>query len=261
MMRTPNATAISILSALIVCSVAATIPSRAEAQMNVLETDRIPTDAGDLVIHPVEHASFVMEWNGRTIYVDPVGRRERYAGFAKAGLVLLTHTHSDHLDKATILAASDSATSIVASAAAIGELGDAAPAREIVLANGETTTWNEVEIEAVASYNTTEGRTQIHPKGVGNGYVLTLGGKRIYISGDTEDTPEMRALTGIDAAFLCMNLPYTMDVEHAADAVKAFKPKVVYPYHYRSKEKSDLARFAELVGKDSGVEVRLLKWY
>ena len=111
-------------------------------------------------------------------------------------------------------------------------------------------------------YNLTEERKNFHTKGRGNGYVVTLGGKRVYVSGDTEDIPEMRALKDIDAAFVCMNLPYTMDVDHAADAVLAFKPKIVYPYHYRGKEgMSDVEKFKTLVSKEKAVEVRLLKWY
>jgi L-ascorbate metabolism protein UlaG (beta-lactamase superfamily) len=127
-----------------------------------------------------------------------------------------------------------------------------------VLKNGETATLGDIKAEAIPMYNTTPDQLRYHPKGRGNGYVLTLGGKRVYISGDSEDIPEMRALKDIDVAFLCMNLPYTMTVEQAASAVRAFKPKIVYPYHSRG---SDLEKFKSLVGSDSGVEVRLRDWY
>jgi L-ascorbate metabolism protein UlaG (beta-lactamase superfamily) len=129
-------------------------------------------------------------------------------------------------------------------------------AKTKVMKNGETATVAGVPIEAVAMYNTTPDRTQYHPKGGGNGYLLTIGGKHIYIAGDTEETPEMDALKDIDVAFLPMNLPFTMDVAHAAKAVKDFRPKVVYPYHYKG---SDVAKFKALVG--NAADVRLLKWY
>ena len=116
----------------------------------------------------------------------------------------------------------------------------------------------DLSIQAIPAYNTTPARLQYHPKGRDNGYVLTLGGQRLYISGDTEDIPEMLGLKNIDAAFVCMNLPYTMDVEQAARAVKSFKPRIVYPYHYRG---SDLEKFKALVGSDSSIEVRLRDWY
>jgi len=124
------------------------------------------------------------------------------------------------------------------------------------IGNGESGTLRDIPIEAVPAYNTTADRLQFHPKGVGNGYILTFGDKRIYIAGDTEDTPEMRALNDIEVAFLPMNLPYTMTVEQAADAVKAFKPRVVYPYHSRG---SDIEAFSALVG--DAAEVRLRNWY
>jgi L-ascorbate metabolism protein UlaG (beta-lactamase superfamily) len=127
-----------------------------------------------------------------------------------------------------------------------------------VLANGETKSLHEIKIEAVPMYNLTQERLKFHDKGRGNGYVLRLGGKRVYISGDTEDIPEMRALKNIDVAFVCMNLPYTMDVTQAASAVREFRPRIVYPYHYRG---SDVEKFKSLVGNDRDVEVRLRDWY
>ncbi|MBN1868118.1 MBL fold metallo-hydrolase [Candidatus Sumerlaeota bacterium] len=251
-----------VLTILATLGILMRISTYAEAEMNVLETDRIPTDSGDVVIHPIEHASFVMEWNGRTIYVDPVGDAARYRPFAPADWILLTHGHRDHLDKAVIDAVSTAATRIVAPRAVADELGAVERGSATVLANDGATSGPGVTIDAVAMYNYSEGRTQYHPKGKGNGYLVALGGKRIYLSGDTEDVAEMRALENIDAAFLCMNVPYTMSVEQAAEAAKAFRPKIVYPYHYRSRDgMSDIGRFVELVGPDSGIEVRLLKWY
>jgi len=132
-----------------------------------------------------------------------------------------------------------------------------------VLANGDKTELGAIAIEAVPAYNTTPGRDKFHPKGRDNGYVLTMGGKKVYVAGDTEDTPEMRALKGIDVAFLPMNLPYTMSIEKAADAIRQFRPKIVYPYHYRGADgsKANLAELKKLVGEDIGVEIRTPDWY
>ncbi|MEJ2190672.1 MAG: MBL fold metallo-hydrolase [Acidobacteriota bacterium] len=225
--------------------------------------DRISTAMGPFVIHPVEHATAVFEWHGRTIYLDPVGGSAPFAAFPRADLILITDIHGDHLSAETIDAVSGEATTIVAPAAVADELPEADRGRVRIVGNGEAVEWEGITIEAVPMYNLTADRQQFHPKGRGNGYVLTLGGKRIYISGDTEDIPEMRQLENIDAAFVCMNLPYTMDVEAAADAVLDFKPKIVYPYHYRGKGgMSDLEDFRSIVGAGDGdIEVRLLKWY
>ncbi len=221
--------------------------------------DTLSSSAGPITIHPVSHASFVIDWNDKTIFVDPVGGPDAYAAYAKADLVLITHTHHDHLDSETLTGVMTPSTQIVAPDTVAKEFPDD---RMSILANGESLQWQGVSIEAVPMYNLTEDRKMFHPIGDGNGYVVTLGGTRLYIAGDTEDIPEMRALKNIDAAFICMNLPYTMDVEHAADAVREFKPKVVYPYHYRGKGgMSDIDEFTTLVSKAEGIEVRLLKWY
>ena len=132
-----------------------------------------------------------------------------------------------------------------------------------ILTNGEKTEAMGIAVEAVPAHNTTPGKEKFHPKGRDNGYVLTMGGKKVYVAGDTEDSPEMRALKGIDIAFLPMNLPYTMSVEKAADTIRGFKPKVVYPYHYRSQDgtKADFGQLKRLVGEGSGVQVRVREWY
>jgi len=173
-------------------------------------------------------------------------------------LILLTDIHGDHLNAPTLTAIATEKTLLVAPSAVAAQLPEALRKQTTALTNGETRSVSGVSIEAVPMYNTTLARAQFHTKGRGNGYVITLGGKRVYISGDTEDIPEMRALKNIDVAFLCMNLPYTMTEEQAASAVRAFKPKIVYPYHSRG---SDLEKFKQLVGADSGVEVRLRNWY
>ncbi|HZE97385.1 MAG TPA: MBL fold metallo-hydrolase [Planctomycetota bacterium] len=234
--------------------------SLACAAVLALAQDTIKTDKGDLTIVPLQHATFVMKWAGKVIFVDPTGGAEPFKEHGKADLILVTDIHGDHHDQKT-LAAVRSPESIVVVPAAVAEKMGADKSWAKILANGEKLNVGEIGIEAVPMYNLTEERKNFHTKGRGNGYVLTIDGKRVYISGDTEDIPEMRALKDIDAAFVCMNLPYTMDVDHAASAVLAFKPKVVYPYHYRGKEMSDVEKFKSLVAKDKSIEVRLLKWY
>tara|TARA_Y100001934_G_C12289303_1_gene743952 strand:- start:569 stop:1285 length:717 start_codon:yes stop_codon:yes gene_type:complete len=218
--------------------------------------EKIKTTKGNAVITPINHATMVVEWGGKTIYVDPVGQPTWYKAFPKPDLVLLTHVHGDHYREAVLKAVVGPKTQIVAPLPLAKALGEGLQAKSIALANGAVTDKVGFKLEAIASYNTTVQRKRFHPKGQGNGYVLNLGGKRVYISGDTEGTVEMRALKGIDVAFLCMNLPYTMDVAAAAEAVKAFKPKVVYPYHSRGQ---DTAKFKTLVG--DAAEVRLRNWY
>jgi L-ascorbate metabolism protein UlaG (beta-lactamase superfamily) len=222
----------------------------------------IATDGEPITIHPVEHATFVMLWNGKTIAVDPIGGAARFEAFKKADLVLITDVHGDHLSIDTVQAITKPAAMIVAPKAVADEFPETDRGGITVIANGGSVEWGESTIEAIPMYNLTPERQGFHPKGRGNGYLLTLGGARIYIAGDTEDIPEMRALKGVDAAFVCMNLPYTMDVDAAADAVLEFKPKVVYPYHYRGKGgMSDLEEFQSLVAKNPKIEVRLLEWY
>jgi len=221
-----------------------------------LTGDRVATEQGDLIVHPVNHATFVLGWNGEIVYVDPVGGGERFADLPPPDLVLITDIHGDHLNADTLQAIAGEETAIVAPGAVADQLPDGLKSKTTVLANGETTSFAGMSIEAVPMYNVTEDRLKFHDKGRGNGYVLTLGGKRVYISGDTEDIPEMRALEGIDVAFVCFNLPYTMTEEQAASAVREFRPHIVYPYHFRG---SDVNEFARLVGNAS--EVRILQWY
>jgi L-ascorbate metabolism protein UlaG (beta-lactamase superfamily) len=218
--------------------------------------EEFATGKGKVLVTPINHATLVIEWSGKTIYVDPVGVAGWYKAFPKPDLVLLTHVHGDHFREAVLKAVVGPKTQLVAPPALAGVLSAGLKAKAIAVANGTSTEKVGFKLEAVASYNTTPPRKRFHPKGQGNGYVLNLGGKRIYVSGDTEGTPEMLALKNIDVAFLCMNLPYTMDVAAAAKAVKTFKPKVVYPYHSRGQ---DTATFKKLVGNSA--EVRLRNWY
>jgi L-ascorbate metabolism protein UlaG (beta-lactamase superfamily) len=220
--------------------------------------DRVATDRGDLVVHPINHATFLLEWNGKTFCVDPVGGATRFAGKPRPDAILLTDIHGDHLDLATLASLVTPDTLLVAPAAVAEKLGADLRAHLTVLGNGATGLVAGVAIEALPMYNTTPERRNYHAKGRGNGYLLTFGNRRVYVSGDTEDIPEMRALKDIDVAFLCMNLPYTMTIDQAAAAVAAFRPRIVYPYHSKG---SDLKRFKDLAAKTPGVDVRLLDWY
>lgn len=220
--------------------------------------DHVPTSNGDLVIQPINHATLALGWNNKTIFIDPVGGAKRFEGLPRPDLILVTDIHGDHLDVPTLSSVVTEKTKLVVPKAVAEKLSAPLVKNAIVINNGETKTIADIKIEAVPMYNTSPERLRFHNKGRGNGYVLTLGGKRVYLSGDTEDIPEMRALKNIDVAFVCMNLPYTMTEEQAASAVREFKPKIVYPYHYKG---SDLEKFKKLVGADSGVEVRLQNWY
>jgi L-ascorbate metabolism protein UlaG (beta-lactamase superfamily) len=227
-----------------------------------LTGDHIPTDDGALVIHPIGHATFVMGWKDTVIYVDPVGGAAAFEGLPKPNLILITDIHGDHLNADTVQAVRTDTTAIIAPAAVAEKLPEALRNATTVLANGKRTEAAGVGVEAIPMYNLTKERMRFHTKGRGNGYVVALGGKRVYISGDTEDIPEMRKLENIDAAFVCMNLPYTMTVERAADAVLEFKPKIVYPYHFRGQGGfSDVKKFEQLVGKNDMIQVRQLQWY
>jgi len=227
--------------------------------------DRIPTkQGGDLVVHPLKHATLVLTWNGKTVYVDPApwpvtegaDGSLAFAGMPAPDLIVVTHLHPDHFDARTLVKVASTNTVIVVPQTVMDLMPQELKAKAQVLDNGKSTTVAAIQIEAVPSYNITPERLKNHPKGRDNGYVLTFGGERVYVAGDTEDTPEMRALRNIDVAFIPMNPPYTMSPEKAADAVVAFRPRIVYPYHYYG---SDIAAFVKSVGP--GIEVRQRDWY
>jgi len=218
------------------------------------EPQTFPTSAGSVKITPLNHASTLIEAGGKVIYLDPA-KPVSFSGLPKADLIVITDIHGDHMDPDSIKAISKGDTEIFAPPAVVQTVSAAKP-----IANGETKTWQSWTIEAIPAYNLKRGPAPgklFHDKGRGNGYVLGYDGKRFYFSGDTEGVPEMRALKNIDVAFVCMNLPYTMPPEEAADAVKAFHPKIVIPYHYRGSDPSVFQK--ALAG--TGIEVRLLDWY
>ncbi len=215
---------------------------------------------GNILFMPIEHATMVIQVKDTTIYVDPVGEVATFEKFAKPDLILITDIHYDHLKPELVTQLATDKTKIIAPKAVAEQLDKNLPVT--ILSNEQSTEFQSLTIEAVAMYNLTEGRLKYHEKGRGNGYVIDTGAKRIYLSGDTEDVPEMRALKDIDFAFVCMNLPYTMTVEQAADAVIEMDPKVVFPYHYRGTEgMSDIEKFENLVKSASNVKVKKLKWY
>jgi L-ascorbate metabolism protein UlaG (beta-lactamase superfamily) len=245
----------SILS-VIACAAMAWFAVSARAQMG-REVQTFKSSAGPIKITPVYHAALVIEAGGKVIVVDPA-KPAVFTGLPQADLILITDIHGDHMDAALIASESKAGTEIIAPPAVVKTITTASP-----LSNGEKKTWGAWTIEAVPMYNLTRGPAPgkfFHDKGRGNGYILTYGGTRIYLSGDTEGTPEMRALKNIDVAFICMNVPYTMTPEEAADAVKAFHPKVAIPYHYSGNPPSDVTVFQKALA-GTGIEVRLLEWY
>ena len=216
--------------------------------------EEFPAKDGPVRITPIRHASLMVEAGGQVVHIDPWSQGN-YDGLPRADVILITDTHGDHLDAGMVEKLKKPETLI---------LGPAAVAEKLpgitIMRNGETKVHGRWRFEAVPMYNLKRGPSEgklFHDKGRGNGYVITYGGKRIYISGDTEGIPEMRALKDIDVALVCMNLPYTMPPEEAADAVRAFAPKVVYPYHYRN---SDLSVFQKALA-GTNIDVRIRDWY
>ena len=243
------------LAALPLAGFAAGAASSARGQETGLEGDTIATADGDIVIHPVDHASLVLGFGEQVIYVDPVGGADRYAGLPAPTAILVTHGHGDHFDVPTLEAIAGSAPLIV-SQEVFDKLPEGLKPNATALANGDETSLDGIPVAAIPAYNVTPDRLQYQPQGVGNGYLVTLGDKIVYVAGDTEPTPDMLALSNIAVAFLPMNLPYTMTPEQAVEAINTFKPAVVYPYHYGD---SDLSVLETQLGPDT--ELRLRNWY
>ncbi len=229
--------------------------------INSQESDTFQTSLGELIITPILHGSFVIQLNDITIYVDPYGVGQNYSSFSNPNMILITDIHGDHFSQKTLDAIDTSKSEFIVPQAVKEKL--LSEKKITVLNNGQGVHREGIFIEAIPMYNLPEDETSRHPKGRGNGYLLTVGDKNIYISGDTEDIPEMRMLRSIDIAFICMNLPYTMDINQAASAVLEFKPKIVYPYHYRGKDGlSNVEKFKKLVTTENNlIEVKLKNWY
>ncbi|OKL41477.1 MBL fold metallo-hydrolase [Pontibacter flavimaris] len=225
--------------------------------------DTLKTSGGPLLIQPITHGTLALTYKAKTIYVDPYGGADLFKGLPEPDLILITDIHGDHLDTATLGALNTEKVRLVVPRAVAEMLPEKYKQQLVILDNGGQSMQQGINILAMPMYNLPDTAGAFHPKGRGNGYVLQLGDKRVYISGDTEGIPEMRRLEDIDVAFVSMNLPYTMEVDQAADAVLEFQPKIVYPYHYRGQNGlSDVEKFKQLVGaKNKNIEVRLKEWY
>ena len=224
------------------------------AAQQQFEEDIIPTSQGDLKIAFIGHGTLYFTFQGKIIHVDPVGREADYSKLPKADLILVTHEHGDHLDPDVLEEISTEKTDCVFTQKCMDKVKIQ---NGIIMKNGDTKTVQGIKIEAVPAYNIQHMRSPgypFHPKGDGNGYVVTFGDKRVYVAGDTENIPEMKALTDIDVAFLPMNLPYTMSPDMVADAAKAFKPGILYPYHYGDTNPQELV---ELLKDEKNIEVRI----
>jgi L-ascorbate metabolism protein UlaG (beta-lactamase superfamily) len=234
---------------LVLAAVTLAFSSTVEGQF---ETDTLATSAGDLAMTFIGHGSLLFSYQGKVFHIDPYGRLADYSKLPKADVILLTHEHADHLDPTALASVRTESTVVVLTEACAREV-----AGGVVMRNGDTLTVQGVCIEAVPAYNIVHRRANgqpYHPKGIGNGYVMTFGDKRVYVAGDTENTPEMKALRDIDCAFLPMNLPYTMTPEMVADAAAAFQPRILYPYHFGD---TDTSRLPALLKDYHTIDVRI----
>jgi L-ascorbate metabolism protein UlaG (beta-lactamase superfamily) len=241
----------------------------APAMAQTAGSDHLTTAGGPVEIIPIHHASLMLVFRGEHVLVDPAPLDNTqgnavatpYKALPRPDFILITHIHGDHFNVPILEAVAGADTVIVAPQNVRDAMPPDLKARTRVMKNGDHDVLGAIPVEAVAMYNTTPARLNFHPKGLGNGYVLTVSDKRIYIAGDTEETPEVAHLARIDLAFIPINLPYTEDVAAAAKWVKDFKPKIVFPYHYRNQDgtTSDMAAFSAAVGNAS--LVRLRKWY
>jgi L-ascorbate metabolism protein UlaG (beta-lactamase superfamily) len=229
------------------------IASLANAQAQ-FETDIITTSAGDLKITFIGHGTLIFTFNGKVIHIDPYGKLTDYSILPKADIILITHEHSDHFDLSAIKILRTNQTKLVLTETCAQKILGG-----MVMKNGEVQTIQGIKIEVVPAYNIVHKRDNgqpFHPQGVGNGYILTFGDKRVYVAGDTENIPEMKTIQGVDVAFLPMDLPYTMTPEMVADAAKVFKPKILYPYHYGD---TNTSKLMELLKDEQEIEVRIRK--
>ena len=238
---------------LLIASCGVSTESGVWAEQNY-ETDIVKTAKGDLQIAFIGHGTVMFTFGGKIIHVDPFSSVADYSKLPQADLILLTHEHRDHLDLKALESLRTDKTKIVLTENCARQVKGG-----IIMHNGDVKTVDGLKVEAVPAYNLVHMRSEgvaFHPRGIGNGYVITFGDKRIYLAGDTENIPEMQNLKNIDCAFLPMNLPYTMTPEMVADAAKAFKPKVLYPYHYGE---TDPSKLVELMKDVPEVEIRIRK--
>jgi L-ascorbate metabolism protein UlaG (beta-lactamase superfamily) len=253
-------TLISLVMALMACKEG---PKKDAITDISAESEDVSEPVAELRIIPIEHATAVLEWGDTTIYVDPVGGAAAFEGQKPPDLILITDIHGDHFNMETLEELDTEKAKIMVPQEVADKMPDTFAPQIDVLNNGDSKERYGIRVEAVPMYNLREEAKQFHPRGRGNGYVLEMGDERVYFSGDTEDIPEMRSLQNIDKAFICMNLPYTMTVESAAEAVLAFQPAQIYPYHYRGNpDVSDVSEFASLIkAGNSDIEVVQLDWY
>lgn len=225
--------------------------------------DTFETTNGKISIQPKLHSSMIIDYNGTTIAVDPYGGKEQFGEHLAPELILITDIHGDHLNQATLNALDTRGSIFIVPEAVAKKLPPEMAAKAVVIKNGQGVHRYGIFIMAIPMYNMPETADSRHPKGRGNGYILEIDDYRIYISGDTSAIEEMKMLRDIDIAFVCMNLPYTMDVNEAAAAVLSFAPKTVYPYHFRGNEGfSDVEKFKKLViSKNKEINVLLRDWY
>ena len=218
----------------------------------MFEKDTIQTNTGDLEITFIGHGTLMITFNEKIIHIDPWSQFTDYANMPNADIILITHEHHDHLDTKAIEDIRTENTTLILTQICANRIKGG-----IVMKNGDEETINGIKIEAVPAYNVEHVRSPgvpYHPKGDGNGYIITFGDKHVYIAGDTENTPELKALKDIDVAFLPMNLPYTMTPEMIADAAKALKPNILYPYHFGQ---TDTSQLKELLKEEPGIEIRI----
>lgn len=234
-------------------------------QMNaqLITPDVINTKSGNITIQPIKHASLVLTYNNKTIYIDPSGDLSKYKDLAKPDIILITDIHPDHLNLKTLKGIDTKGAIFIVPQAVANKLPSEYSNQVEVLNNRQGIHRLGLFISAVAMYNIPESDDAYHTKGRGNGYLLYLDDTTVYISGDTSATPEMSRLFNINIAFVCMNLPYTMDIEEASSGVLDFKPSIVYPYHYRGDEGfTDIKKFKEIINKENpDIDVRLRDWY
>ncbi|GAK75693.1 metal-dependent hydrolase [Nonlabens ulvanivorans] len=251
---------ISLIALLTGCKNETTKEVKSKVQNEVASIDSYQPK---IEIMPISHATFAMKWDDKVFYIDPVGGIEAFQNMPKEDVILITDIHGDHLNLESLNGIRSEGSLLIVPEAVNEKIKEDQSDAEVIH-NNQSTSFDGFKVTAIPMYNLTEERLKFHEKGRGNGYVIEKNDYKVYISGDTEDIPEMRALQGIDKAFVCMNLPYTMTVESAADAVLDFAPPVeVYPYHYRGTEgKSDVIKFKELVNTgNSDIQVNQLEWY